>query len=86
MKLHISGSRRSQEARMHHPIHPEQSDQLALPLPQEGWNEDALRTAYRSTRVRIPFEAAMRDRALAICLRCLSEARRKRRELAAAGS
>lgn len=69
---------------MHRAIQSDQIDQLALPLSQEGWNEDALRTAYRSTRVRIPFEAAMHDRALAICLRCLSEARRKRKESALA--
>ena len=69
---------------MHRAIQSDQIDQLALPLLQEGWKEDDLRTAYRSTRVRISFEAAMHDRALAICLRCLSEARRKRRELATA--
>jgi hypothetical protein len=49
--------------------------QLPLPLPLEGWDEEALRSAHRSARLRIPFEVAMRDRALAICLRCLSEAR-----------
>ena len=56
------------------------TDQLHLPLPQDGWSEDDLRSAYRSARLRVPFEAAMRDRALSICLRCLSEARRKARE------
>ncbi len=65
---------------MHRTMQSDQIDQLTLPLPEDGWNEDALRIAYRSTRVRIPFEAAMHDRALAICLRCLSEARRKRVE------
>jgi hypothetical protein len=49
--------------------------QLPLPLPLEGWDEEALRSAHRSARLRVPFEVAMRDRALAICLRCLSEAR-----------
>jgi hypothetical protein len=49
--------------------------QLPLPLPLEGWDEEALRSAHRAARLRIPFEVAMRDRALAICLRCLSEAR-----------
>lgn len=67
---------------MQRAIQSDQIDQLALPLTPDGLGEDALRTAYRSTRVRISFEAAMRDRALAICLRCLSEARRKRREMA----
>ena len=55
-----------------------QTDQLALPLPQGGGKENALRRAYGATRVRIPFEAAMHDPALAICLRCLSEAQAKR--------
>jgi len=68
---------------MHRAILSDQIDQLALPLSPDVPGEDALRMAYRSTRVRIPFEAAMRDRALAICLRCLSEARHKRREMAA---
>jgi hypothetical protein len=49
--------------------------QLPLPLPLEGWDEEALRSAHRSAKLRVPFEVAMRDRALAICLRCLSEAR-----------
>ena len=55
----------------------QQADQLSLPLPDERWDEQDLRVAYRSARLRIPFEAAMRDPALAICLRCLSEARRE---------
>lgn len=54
------------------------NDQMALPLPYARWSENALRTSHRSARVRIPFELAMRDRALAICLRCLTEARQKR--------
>ncbi len=57
----------------------QQADQLPLPLPDEGWDEQDLRVAYRSARLRIPFEAAMRDPALAICLRCLSEAKREAR-------
>lgn len=57
------------------------NDQMALPLPYAGWSENALRTSHRSARVRIPFEIAMRDRALAICLRCLTEARQKRGKL-----
>ena len=57
----------------------QQADQLSLPLPDERWDEQDLRVAYRSARLRIPFEAAMRDPALAICLRCLSEAKREAR-------
>ena len=57
----------------------QQADQLPLPLPDAEWDEQDLRVAHRSARLRIPFEAAMRDPALAICLRCLSEARREAR-------
>jgi hypothetical protein len=57
-------------------------DQLALPLPVEEREEQALRVAHRSARLRLPFELAIRDRALAICLRCLSEARRNSRRVA----
>lgn len=56
-------------------VRTDHDQQLPLPLPLEGWDEEALRSAHRSARLRIPFEVAMRDRALAICLRCLSEAR-----------
>lgn len=63
--------------------------QLPLPLPLEGWDEEALRSAHRSARLRVPFEVAMRHPALAICLRCLSEARleagREARQRGAAG-
>lgn len=55
------------------------NDQMTLPLPYAGWSESALRTAHRSAHVRVPFELAMRDRALAICLRCLTEARLRSR-------
>jgi len=59
-----------------------QADQLSLPLPDDQWDEQDLRVAHRSARLRIPFEAAMRDPALAICLRCLSEAKREARRQA----
>jgi hypothetical protein len=52
--------------------------QMSLPLPYDGWSEDALRDAHRAAHLRIPFEHAMRDRALEICLRCFAEARLKR--------
>jgi hypothetical protein len=52
--------------------------QMSLPLPYEGWSEIALREAHREAHIRIPFEEAMRDRALEICLRCFAEARLKR--------
>jgi hypothetical protein len=60
----------------------QQAEQLPLPLPDEGWSEQDLRVAHRSARLRIPFEAAMRDPALAICLRCLCEARHEARRKA----
>lgn len=52
--------------------------QMSLPLPYDGCSEDALREAHRAAHIRIPFEHAMRDRALEICLRCFAEARLKR--------
>lgn len=52
--------------------------QLALPLPLDSREEALLRNAYRSVKLRMPFEAAMHVPALAICLRCLGEARQKR--------
>ena len=58
---------------------PNTADQLALPLPLDEREEQALRVAHRSAHLRLPFELAMRDRALQICLRCLSEARRSSR-------
>lgn len=52
-------------------------DQLPLPLAHAGWSEGALRAAHRAAHVAVPFELAVRDRALEICLRCLAEARQK---------
>jgi hypothetical protein len=51
--------------------------QLSLPLPYDEWSEDALRDAHRAAHIRVPFEHAMRDRALAICLRCFAQARQR---------
>jgi hypothetical protein len=52
--------------------------QMSLPLPYEGWSENALREAHRAAHIRIPFDEAMSDQALAICLRCFAEARGRR--------
>lgn len=52
--------------------------QMSLPLPYDGWSENALREAHRAAHIRMPFEEAMRDRALEICLRCFAEARLRR--------
>ena len=51
--------------------------QLPLPLPLDRREESILRTAHRSSGLSMPFEAAMSVPALAICLRCLGEARQK---------
>ena len=51
--------------------------QMQLPLAHAGWSETALRAAHRAAHVAVPFELAVRDRALEICLRCLAEARLK---------
>jgi hypothetical protein len=52
---------------------------MSLPLPYDGWNENALRDAHKAAHLRMPFDEAMRDRALEICLRCFAEARLRRR-------
>lgn len=57
---------------------PSGSLQLNLPLPADERQETRLRNAWRSARLPLPFEAAMQVPALAICLRCLGEARERR--------
>ena len=57
--------------------HAPQALQLPLPLPLDRREESVLRTAHRSAGLSMPFEAAMSVPALAICLRCLGEARQK---------
>lgn len=52
--------------------------QMSLPLPYDGWSENALREAHKAAHIRMPFAEAMRDRALEICLRCFAEARLRR--------
>ena len=52
--------------------------QMSLPLPYDGWSENALREAHKAARIRLPFDEAMRDRSLEICLRCFAEARLRR--------
>ena len=51
---------------------------MSLPLPYDGWSENALREAHKAARIRMPFTEAMSDRALEICLRCFAEARQRR--------
>lgn len=59
--------------------------QLALPLTMVPRQEAPLRQAWVRSGLSLPYELALQDRALAICLRCLADAvhrkhRRKRRE------
>jgi hypothetical protein len=63
--------------------HAPQAHQLPLPLPLDRREESVLRTAHRSAGLNMPFEAAMSVPALAICLRCLGEARQKLQSSAA---
>lgn len=58
------------------------SRQLPLPLDTGGADEPSFRTAYARSRLRQPFEAAVRSRALAICLRCYAESLQSRRQRA----
>jgi hypothetical protein len=58
--------------------------QLALPLGADSRKEAPLRQAWIRSGLALPYELALQDRALAICLRCLADAmhrkhRRKRR-------
>ena len=53
--------------------------QLALPLEADSRNETSLRRAWQRSGLALPFELALRDRALAICLRCLDDAMRNKR-------
>ena len=53
--------------------------QLALPLGESSRNEDPLRQAWARSGLALPYELARRDRALAICLRCLADAMRRQR-------
>ena len=50
--------------------------QLALPLEADRRNETPLRQAWVRSGLRVPYEVALRDRAIAICLRCLADAMR----------
>ena len=53
--------------------------QLALPLEGDSRKEAPLRQAWLRSGLTLPYELALRDRALAICLRCLADAMHGRR-------
>ena len=50
--------------------------QLSLPLEPDARNEDALRAAWRRSGLSLPYQVALQNRPLAICLSCLAEAMR----------
>lgn len=52
--------------------------QLALALKEDPSKEPSLHRAWRRSGLTLPYELALRDRALAICLRCLADAMRGR--------
>jgi hypothetical protein len=54
------------------------AQQLALPLEADSRMEAALRQAWIRSGLALPYELALRDRAIAICLRCLADAMRSK--------
>lgn len=52
--------------------------QLALPLEADSQKEVPLRQAWARSGLSLPFELALQDRAIAICLRCLADAMRSK--------
>jgi hypothetical protein len=54
-------------------------NQLGLPFEFEGLNDTSLRAAYARSKLKVPFEAALRNKALAICLSCLARAQMTKR-------
>lgn len=55
--------------------------QLALPLPTATGDESALRRAWAASGLRIPYHVAVHIPALAICLRNIAAAERRRQHL-----
>ena len=52
--------------------------QLSLSLEVDPGDQDALRAAWARSGLRMPFHVALQNRTLAICLRCLAEAMRRK--------
>lgn len=46
--------------------------QLGLPFEFDTVNDTTLRAAHARSQLKVPFEVALRDKALAICLRHLA--------------
>ena len=60
-------------------MNPISNRQPGLPFEFDAFNDATLRAAHARSRLKIPFEAAVRDKALAICLRCRAQAQLKKR-------
>ena len=54
------------------------ASQLALPFEADSRNEAPLRQAWVRSGLSLPYELAIRNRAIAICLRDLADAMRSR--------
>jgi len=52
--------------------------QLALPLKENSRKEAPLHQAWMRSGLALPYELALQDRAIAICLRCLADAMRSK--------
>ena len=52
--------------------------QLVLPLGESSLMEDPLRQAWARSGLDLPYDLARKDRAIAICLRCLADAIRSK--------
>jgi hypothetical protein len=52
--------------------------QPGLPFEFDAINDATLRAAYTRSKLQVPYEVAVRDKALGICLRCLAQAHLKR--------
>lgn len=53
--------------------------QPGLPFEFDMFNDTTLRAAHARSQLKVPFEVALRDKTLAICLRCLAHAQMKKR-------
>jgi hypothetical protein len=54
--------------------------QLALPLKESRFKDAPLRLAWARSGLALPYELALQDRAIAICLRCLADAMQDKRK------
>jgi len=52
--------------------------QLALPLDADSRNDASLRRAWMRSGLSLPYEVALRNRAIAICLRDMVDAMRRK--------